>query len=344
MVDHDMFLDWAESRLGEVRVHGDEIQVNSIFDPDGDDQKHKLWCNPHGGKYRREHGVFHCWISGRTGTLARLVMEVDRCSFESACEAIGLDDDVSRMEDRLDEFFASPGRPPAAEPEPEAARKVTLPEGSEPILKMPGWSNLRARALSHLAARRVPPDGLYACWYADYRDRIIIPYYDRDGSLVYFNGRYVGDHPKAPRYLGPPKDIGVGKGDVVYMPRWPEPGVTLMVTEGEFDAMVLSQCGFHSCSVGGSHLTDHQRRVLRGYRVCLCGDVDKPGAGAVFRTGTRMLEEGFRGLTFVRPPKGFKDWNEFYAKFRPEVVAEYVRRKVKPFDAITAEQLFAENV
>jgi hypothetical protein len=65
--------------------------------------------------------------------------------------------------------------------------------------------------------------------------------------------------------------------------------------------------------------------------------------GAIMRTGMQMLEEGFKNIRFVHPPEGYKDWNELYIKIGP-LVKTYVEGRYKPFDVITAEQLFLANL
>ena len=103
-INFDRFLHWAESRFDDVKVRGGEVLLNSIF---CDDRKHHLWCNPAGGKTGFEGGVYHCWKSDRSGSLVKLVMEVDKCPYEEAAEILGASfngtlDDLGR---RVDEIF-----------------------------------------------------------------------------------------------------------------------------------------------------------------------------------------------------------------------------------------------
>lgn len=345
MIDFDRFVEWAEERFEDIKVHGNEVKLNSIYDPDGDDRKHKLWCNPSGEskKGSRENGVYHCWISNKKGTLIGLVMDVDKCSMEEAYDRIGSENIVD-LDAQLEEFFGTKKPAIVAAPAVEHTKVLTMPEGVALISGLPTWSRAKRDAEVYLQGRKIPCTGLYVGVEGDYRDRVVIPYYDQDGNLIYYNGRYIGTYNKATKYKGPDKKIGVGKGDVIFMPEWAPPGCTLHVTEGEFDAIVLRACGLWSCAVGGSNLSYFQQKTLKPYNVRLCGDVDKPGAGAVFRSGNAMLSVGFKNITFVRPPKGYKDWNELYLKLPGELVARYIEDKAKPFDLITSEQLFAENV
>jgi hypothetical protein len=344
-VDFDLFVDWCERRFGNIKVRGKEVMINSVYDPDQDDTKYKLWCRPDGStkKGERDNGVYHCWISGKKGTLVGLVMDVDKCSYEEACEILGADGGIQRLEEELEAFFAAKKPGPIAPITEPTKKSLTMPDGVVLITSLTPWNRARKNAEWYLANRKIPVQDLYIGLKDEFRERVVIPYYDRDGDLIYYNGRYIGPSDKPAKYRGPDKSIGVGKGDVVYMPHWHEPGTLLHITEGEFDAMVLSLCGLASCAVGGSHLTEYQRKILRDYRICLCGDNDKPGMGAIMRTGMQMLEEGFKNIRFVHPPEGYKDWNELYIKIGP-LVKTYVEGRYKPFDVITAEQLFLANL
>lgn len=68
------------------------------------------------------------------------------------------------------------------------------------------------------------------------------------------------------------------------------PEGVLHVTEGEFDAMVLSKIGLHAVAIPGAHLwSPHFRRAMAGFnRVWVWGDPDDAGADLVNRI-TRSL-------------------------------------------------------
>jgi hypothetical protein len=266
-------------------------------------------------------------------------MDVEGCSYEEACEILGYGGAISHLDEKLAEFFGTKKPETVVKPEPKT-KILSMPEGVVPISSLNTWTFQRRSSEEYLGKRNIPSTGLYFGVSGEYRERVVIPYYDADGNLIYYNGRYIGSNTKLPKYKGPPKEIGVGKSDVVYMPNWKAKG-SLHVTEGEFDSIALNLCGLASCAVGGSNLSEYQRKVLKDRTVILCGDIDKPGAGAVLKAGNALLEEGFKDIWFVRPAVGYKDWNDLYVKFG-ELVPNYIKAKMKPFDLITAEQLFAK--
>jgi hypothetical protein len=343
-IDFDSFVRWAEDRFnGEVIVKGNEVKINSIFT---DDHKYHLWCNPYGGKHRRENGCYRCFKTENRGTLTGLVMLVDGCTYEEAQDILSGQTSIRVLEERLHEFFSNKENAPQQRPE----SNLKLPEDCCLISEMSQTSYYRMEAEDYMKTRKLPIDGLMYCTHGEYRNRIIIPYYDHTGKLIYFNGRHV--NPKAKlRYMGPPKSVGVGKGDVIYCPGvWPKAGEKVHLTEGEFNALTLLLCGFNSLACGGKTLSDKQLDMIRGYKVCLCLDQDddskapgyqhaaSPGFQAMLEMARRLIS-AFVPVSFVRPPKGYKDWNDMLVALGRTVITEYINRHEKPLDPLTMEQL-----
>ncbi len=334
-IDFDSFLQWCESRFYDVQVSGNEIKINSIFKEN--DQDHKLWCNPYGGKKGVELGVYHCWKTNRSGTLAGLVMEVDSCSFKEALDVLGgnqfsLDD----LHQRVEELFAK-----EQTEEPKSEINLELPHSSYLISSLPAGNPFRQRAEKYLSGRKIPIDGLLVATSGEYRNRIIIPYYDADKKLIYFNCRAMGD--EIPKYKGPPKTIGIGKGDVIFMPKWPSKGSKLYLTEGEFDAMALSICGLFSAALGGKNLSDYQLEILRDYDIVLSLDTDDYGKKAIMIIGETLLHNGFK-VNYVRPPEGYKDWNALLEQYNSDVVQGYIKNNEKPFNENTLLYLIDQTL
>ena len=271
MIDFDKFLSWAESRWdGDVIVKGNEVKVNSIFK---DDYEHKLWCNPSGGKGEFPHGVYHCWKSNEGGSLVSLVMDVDKCSFEEALHILDTGDiSLLNIEKKLEDMLLQ--QLPVL---PRVKDKIDIPEHTHLISSLPESNIYRAEAEIYLSSRHLSPTGLMVCTDGDYKNRIVIPYYDRKGNLIYFNSRYLGSSKKIPKYLGPPKEIGIGKGDVIYMPTWPENGSKVYLAEGEFEAQSICKTELNGGAFGGKSISEEQAYLLKNDQTVLCFDNDKAG-------------------------------------------------------------------
>lgn len=324
-IDFDKFLDWAESRFDEVIVKGDEIKVNSIF---CDDEKHHLWCNPYGGKYSRPNGVFHCWKSDRSGSLLSLVMLVDTCEYEEALEILGGSNTTFlELERKVRKLFEDKDREEAQVQE----SKLKLPDYTYPIADLHSTNYHRVQAEMYLFQRALPTDRHMVCIAGEFKNRIVIPYYDRNGELIYFNSRYIGTSKKALRYRGPDKEVGVGKGDVIYVPDWPQEGSKIYLSEGEFDADSIRVCGLPAGAFGGKALSPQQIEYLVPYKPVICVDCDPAGKEALPKMGDDLLRAGVSEVSFVRPPKGYKDWNVMLKKLGPEILFQYIKNKEKSF-------------
>lgn len=331
-INFDKFVEWAESRFGgDVVVKGDEIRVNSIFAPD---DKHHMWCSPSGGKKEREFGVYHCFKTDQKGSLVKLVKMVDKCSHDDAVRILCGHKTMAQLESSLDSLLCDNtveigGIAEAPKP------ALTLPAGSVLISDLGSNNWHRQRAEDYLDGRKIPIDGLHVCLEDPYKNRIIIPYYGRRGELIYWNSRHMSPNARL-RYLGPPKECGVGKEDVVYMPGgWGAPGSTVHVCEGEFNAMSLMISDLLSCACGGKNMSDKQALLLSDYRVVVCLDRDKAGASGTSKM-LNMLSAG-RGvggdrLSYVRPPDRYNDWNEMYVDSGAAIVHKWIKSRQKPVD------------
>lgn len=328
MIDFDRFRRWVEKRFDDVVVKGKEIRINSVFDTS--DNNHHLWLSPSGGKKKRKHGVFHCFKTDRKGSLTTFIQIVDNCDKDDAVAILKGATTVRDLEQQLEEFFKTQ-EPVVEEPPPP---DLQLPSGTCLISDVKKW--WRDKAEEYLKNRKISSDGLYICTEAPYKSRIIIPYYDRKGKLIYWNARHIFPQAKI-RYLGPPKEVGIGKGDVIYMPdgQWPTPGELLHVCEGEFNAKSLKLSGLWSAACGGKNMTDKQALVLAEFRICLCLDRDKAGkvGTSVMSNAVSMLESSAKTrdkLFVVRPPKPYKDWNEMYVALGDAIVHHYIQKNAKP--------------
>lgn len=325
MVDFESFLEWAEDKFGDVKVKGGEIRANSIFHPTDSDTKFRLWMSPSGGKKGRDFGVYHCFDTDRKGTLVGLVMMLDRVPFSEALEIVGGSTLTHDLEKQIDEFFAE-----KEDTIEDIEKTISLPSDTYYIDDLP--SNRTAlEATIYLETRKIPTDGLMVSLYGHYKDRIIIPYYDKQGQLIYFNSRSLVDKDWIPKYLGPPKEIGVGKEDVIYMQYWPEPGNKIYVTEGEFDSIVLRLCDYFSAACGSKNLSETQIEYLRDYDIVIALDQDEAGKKALVTWYEQFRDNGINEFRYVAPPKGFKDWNQLYEKTDKAIIRAFINKHERTF-------------
>lgn len=331
-IDFDKFEKWAISRFGEdnVLVKGKEIRLNTIFEPD--DTSYHLWCSPTGGKKKRKFGVFHCFKTDKKGTLVKLVQLVDHCDREDALAALSGRMSIRELEKKLEEFLKDEDPPEVILPKPT----FTLPPECYLISSLGSNNWWRKKAEEYLGPRKIPIDGLYICTGDRYKARIIIPYYDRNGQLIYWNGRHIGK--SKCKYLGPPKECGVGKEDVIYMAGpWPAAGETIYLCEGEFNAKSLRLAELNAAACGGKNMSEKQALLLAPYKIVLCLDRDKAGAAGTVKMSSMKssldaMRDSENKLMCVEPPPTVNDWNEFLVKENAELLYHYIMRSKKPLD------------
>lgn len=331
-IDFDKFEKWATARFGEenVLVKGKEIRINTIFEPD--DSAYHLWCSPSGGKKKRKYGVFHCFKTDRKGSLVKLVQIVDSCDREDALTTLEGKTSIHDLELQLEEIFKEQDN---VVPEPIKS-DLLLPPACELISNLGSNNWWRKKAEEYLTNRKIPIDGLYICTDDRYKARIIIPYYDRLGKLIYWNGRHIGK--SKCKYLGPPKEVGVGKEDVVFMAgKWPKAGETVYICEGEFNAKTLNLAELHAAACGGKNMSEKQALLLADYKVVLCLDRDKAGKAGTTKmssmiTSLETAKGGSGKLMYVIPPTGYNDWNEFLVKNNAELLHHYILKNQRPLD------------
>jgi len=108
-----------------------------------------------------------------------------------------------------------------------------------------------------------------------------------------------------------------------------EPGLPLIITEGEFDALTAWQAGWGIASAVAIGSASHARidrrwygRLLVAPRILACMDADEAGAGAA--TQLMAISGAVRS---VQVPSG-KDLNEFYQQAGENAVKEWLQTMV----------------
>ena len=324
-IDFQAFVDWTKKRFKNVLIKGDEIRLNSFFAEN--DNKYHLWCNPKGGKKEVGFGVYHCFKTDKKGTLVNLVMDVEKCDFLTALKI--LKGNIRASNKNLNQIFNY------EHPDYTLKNKkieIKLPENCELIED--SNNTIIKNAKNYLTNRKMNYNNFFVCTNGKYRNRIVIPYFDFDfKSLIYFNTRALFETNL--RYLGPPKTEGVGKEDVLYLPKKIQHN-KIYLTEGEFDACSLSLSGLSAVACGGKNLSDIQAAMLSNYDICLSLDLDKAGTEAIKNMKTKLNAFNLTGnnnrITIVRPAVGFKDWNEMLMKHSPSILKSYVEKNETPLE------------
>ncbi|SLN74240.1 DNA primase [Oceanibacterium hippocampi] len=144
-----------------------------------------------------------------------------------------------------------------------------------------------------------------------FRDRLIFPITDRQGRVIAFGGRALGE--ARAKYLNSPETPLFHKGRALYNLAGAREAVraagTVLVAEGYMDVIALSQAGFaHAVAPLGTAVTEEQIELL--WRMApepiICLDGDQAGLNAAVRTAERalpLLKPG-HSLRFAILPEG----------------------------------------
>jgi hypothetical protein len=351
-VDFELFYDWAKDYFGEANIkikntaHGAEICTHSLWSEKKlgkTDNKFHLWMNPSGGKSKHpEMGSYRCWLTDEMGSLVSLVSRLENLEWEEAEARISGKSSLRDLEQQVHELFGHKDLPTQTTVKTQQ-KTVSLPPYCYLIDTMSPAHFMKARAEQYLAQRKLPSAGLYVCVSGDYKNRILIPYYNSNGDLIYYNARLISENKNALRYMKCPTTI-VDQKEVLYMTEWPKPNSKIFIMEGEFDAIALKLAGVVGCACGGKFMSETQIEMIREYEPVLAFDADEAGLEAMVNIGKTLLERGFKKVNYVRPPKAFKDWNGLLVNKNLETVREYLSRFEKSFTNDTPLVLLSHRI
>jgi len=261
---------------------------------------------------------FHCFGCGKGGDLFTFYMLVENIEFRDALRDLagraGVTLDMAAAPNpehdayrrRLIEanelaatFFS---HVLAKAPQGEAGRDLLGKRGISPEMvdafrlgfAPESWSDL----LNFLASRDVPAEVAFEAGlvqerdhgghYDRFRNRLMFPIRDRDGQVVGFGGRALGD--AMPKYLNSPQTPIFDKSSIVYGLDRAKDAIRkageVVIVEGYMDAITAHQFGYENVVASmGTALTESQvAQVKRGAeRIVLALDADAAGQMATIR-------------------------------------------------------------
>lgn len=298
-----------------VDVEGVLYKVGVDYEESGD--RFMVCCpfhhdtNPSCGLWR-DTGYFRCFGCGEEGSLVDFVAQFSGVTSVQAFKIVkgqsslsNLEDTLGRLLDREETEFQYFKWSSFAKTFPEV-----LPETR-------AWDYLKGRGLSDSSIRR-----FNIRWGGDvgkYRHRVVLPILDPERRLVAYVGRAIYGEmvPKTRKNRSPHRTL-FGLRELL---RQDPDTKTLVVVEGEFDAIYLQQYGIPAvANMGTSPFNAHKIRQLRKYgkrMVVLSYDGDEAGIRAMHGDGKKQgaLRELSRHVptVAVRLPEG-SDPNELSEK------------------------------
>ena len=287
-----------------------------------------------------EKGFFHCFGCGAHGDVIGFVMRQEGLSFPEAVERLaaeaGLEVPRATPAEREAEkrkaglhdvmeaacrFFESELRGPRGAAARSYLEERGIDEATTARFRL-GYAPDSRTALRNAVMDEAHPEALLVeagllirpdsgTPYDRFRGRVMFPIADRQGRVIAFGGRVLGDG--NPKYLNSPETPLFNKSRVLYGMATAREAAhrnrRVIVTEGYTDVIALNRAGYaEAVAPLGTALTESHLHAL--WRMApepvLCFDGDEAGRRAAWRAAERalpLLEPG-RSLQFVSLPAG----------------------------------------
>lgn len=340
LVDEQRFGAWLakrQGRLGKPKGQGRKMLINS---PWMADTKHHCALFVRRGRF----GRYRDFKSGNAGSLVEFVSKIEGCSKQRARELICLPDGepvtaVAKPKKRQPEAPAYSFELPAGclriTPEPAEGESLAMSVARGWLINSRGITP-HAQEAYLCTQDRKPPDHIENAKRQRLQGRILIPYRDAYGRLIYWTARSPDPDAK-PKYLEPYLgEPPVVKEEAVFCPDWGFERHDLWVVEGWACARSLAECGLYALSTGGAQLYQEQLKVIasRHARPVLAFDNDDPGRLAAIRA-RRAFQ---RPCLHCEPPSGH-DWNSAWLAYGTDQLLAYICRHTRPFDDLLEFQI-----
>ena len=225
--------------------------------------------------WNNERPIFHCFNCGESGTFLNLYSRLEGISRRHAYQIL-YQHDVSKyssesVRDKIN------GKGPHGEPIPKQPQVFMniLDDCLGPGDTAKGYITQKFQnyLLNFIKERKIPKDiKLFVAHKGKYKGRIIIPVYNNEDDLIYFQGRAIHDAVK-PKYLNPDTD----KQLVIYNDGNFERDKYIIVSEGLLDAFMIPKQGT-TCL--GSNISEFFIKMLMKKTdkgIILAFDNDNPG-------------------------------------------------------------------
>lgn len=288
-----------------------------------------------------EKGFYHCFGCGAHGDQVEFVKQSEGVSFPEAIERLadlaGMPMPVERPEERQRQkqaatlhevmeiaagWFVSQLATQAGSHARTYVEKRQVSAKAQKQFRIGFAPNSRTALKEALAARGVPENLMIEAGliikpddgrpgYDRFRDRLMFPIADRQGRVIAFGGRALGDAPA--KYLNSPDTPLFHKGRVLYNMAGARSAAFdkgyVVVAEGYMDVIALAEAGFENAVAPlGTAVTEEQLQILwkMAPEPVMCLDGDSAGWRAALRSAERalpLLKPGM-SLRFALMPEG----------------------------------------
>lgn len=173
-------------------------------------------------------------------------------------------------------------------------------------------------------------------YFDRFRDRIMFPIADANGTIVAFTGRYVKKREDEGKYVNSPQTLLYNKSAILYGLDKAKQEIrrhnNVVLVEGQMDLIMAWQDGVrNTAAVSGTAFTSQQLVLIKRYtpNITLLFDADVAGDAATQKSIALAQGAGFN-ITVVRQHDG-KDPADFVLA-HPGKLAEYIAKAVSIMD------------
>ena len=170
-------------------------------------------------------------------------------------------------------------------------------------------------------------------YFDRFRNRIMLPIINKDGNIIGFGGRVIGD--TKPKYLNSPDSVFFQKREHLYGENLSQNSRyrSRILCEGYFDVISMHKCGINNAVASlGTAFTEGHAKQLRETTdwVCIAYDSDEAGMSAAARVIPMLRKHGI--LVRVLNVNPCKDPDEFAKTFGAYALMERLRDAEKETD------------
>lgn len=337
--DLQKFIDELRSKISIVDVVGDKVKLVRKG------REYQACCPFHNEKtpsftVNEAKGFYHCFGCGAHGDIVKFEMDANNLPFIDAIEKLaqraGLEmprishenkaelEKKSSLYDIMElavKFFEKNLRLPEGQKaleyfhrrgfDDEIIEKFRLgyAPGNNGLLALLKSKGVSGADMSDLGLVSLAENNTSKRTFDFFRDRVMIPIFDKRGRPIAFGGRIMGDG--QPKYLNSPETPIFNKRRILYNMNNARDKAfeakNIIVCEGYMDVIALDKFGFgYAVAPLGTALTEDQ--IAEAWKVCseptLCFDGDGAGIKAAMRSVDRalpVLKPGY-SLKFVFLP------------------------------------------
>jgi len=313
MPSYDFVYSFMVEHFEDVKVRGNQFKARCALCGDSAKSKRKARFNL---KYDDKSTVYHCFNCNDAGSFYKLYSIVKGMDINSAygkCESIGSVFGTFLNDSIFDKnLFLKP--PPPTLNFNRITKDCFTEYNSDPGMIYESYVEvLKKFRRDRRISSNIP---LFIAYKGEYKGRIIIPVYNVDGDIIYFQARRTIESIQ-PKYLNPdfPKEIVIPNFDFF------DSNKPVVIVEGLLDCYSI---GKQSTTCLGLELEDEfikrVRSKCREAIIALDNDIEGKKATAKIIKSSRYNREL---KYFIMPYKNIKDINELLVKTSAENINIY---------------------